>query len=93
MADILEIGERLANLRIAFNLREGIRNNRDHNLPDRALGRPPVQNGPVKGITIDNDTQIRDYFVAMGWNPETGVPKRAVFERLGLDFAAEVTEV
>jgi len=36
--------------------------------------------------------QVREYYEAMGWNPETGVPKRAVFDRLGLGFAAEVTE-
>jgi aldehyde:ferredoxin oxidoreductase len=48
--------------------------------------------GPTKGITVDKDTQIRDYYIAMGWNPETGVPKRSVFKRLGLDFAMEVAE-
>jgi aldehyde:ferredoxin oxidoreductase len=92
MEELLEIGERIANLRVAFNLREGIRNNRDYRIPQRVLGQPPLQKGPVKGVVVDNDSQIRDYFVAMGWNPETGVPARAIFERLGLDFAAEVTE-
>ena len=41
---------------------------------------------------MDNDTQLRDYYNAMGWNPETGIPKREVFEQLGLDFAVELTE-
>jgi len=41
---------------------------------------------------VDNEIQLRDYYLAMGWNTETGVPKRAVFERLGLDFAVDVTE-
>lgn len=92
MKDILEIGERIANLRIAFNLREGIRNKEMYKLPKRVLGHPPLTVGPTKGVTVDNETQIRDYYIAMGWNPETGVPKRAVFKRLGLDFALEVTE-
>ncbi len=92
MADILEIGERIANLRIAFNLREGIRNKDVYKLPGRVIGQPPLEDGPTKGITVDNETQIRDYFLAMGWNPDTGVPKQAVFERLGLHFAAEVAE-
>jgi len=92
MADILEIGERIANLRIAFNLREGIRNKEMYKLPLRVIGQPPLSGGPTKGVTVDNVTQIRNYYVAMGWNPETGVPKRAVFERLGLDFAPEVAE-
>jgi aldehyde:ferredoxin oxidoreductase len=92
MADILKIGERIANLRIAFNLREGIRNKEVYKLPTRVLGTPPLEGGLTKGMTVDNDTQIRDYFTAMGWNPETGIPRRAVFEQLGLEFAVEVTE-
>ncbi len=92
MEDLLEIGERIANLRIAFNLREGIRNKERYRLPKRVLGYPPFEGGPTKGVSVDNETQIRDYYLSMGWDPETGVPKRAVFERLGLEFAAEVTE-
>jgi len=92
MEDILEIGERIANLRIAFNLREGIRNKEIYKLPPRVIGQPPLDGGPTKGIQVDNATQIRDYYMAMGWNPETGVPRRSVFEKLGLDFAVGVTE-
>lgn len=92
MKELLEIGERIANLRIAFNLREGIRNKEMYRLPERVVGRPPLPDGPTKGITVDDETQLRDYYVAMGWNPETGVPKREVLERLGLDFASEVGE-
>jgi aldehyde:ferredoxin oxidoreductase len=92
MEDIFEIGERIANLRIAFNLRDGIRNKEMYKLPKRILGQPPLADGPTKGITVDNKTQIKEYYMAMGWNPETGIPKRAVFKRLGLNFAMEVTE-
>ncbi len=92
MEDVLKIGERVANLRIAFNLREGIWNKKMYKLPRRVLGQPPLSEGPTKGVSVDNETQIKDYYQAMEWNPETGVPKRAVFKRLGLDFALEVTE-
>jgi len=92
MEDVLEIGERIANLRIAFNLREGIQNQERFKLPGRVIGHPPLADGPTKGVTVDNDTQIREYYQAMGWNPATGVPKKALFERLGLGFAAEVAE-
>lgn len=92
LEDILEIGERIANLRIAFNIREGILNKEMYRLPRRVIGQPPLKGGLTKGITVDNETQIRDYYVAMGWNPETGVPKRAVFERLGLDIAMQLAE-
>ena len=92
MADVSEIGERIANLRIAFNLREGIRNKEMYRLPKRVLGEPALTGGATKGVTVDNEAQLRDYYQAMGWNPETGVPKKGVFQRLGLDFALEVTE-
>ena len=92
MKDMLEIGDRIANLRIAFNLREGIRNKEAYKLPSRVVGRPSLTGGPTKGISVDLETQIKDYYVAMGWNPETGVPKRSVFKRLGLDFAMELAE-
>ncbi len=92
LESILEIGERAANLRIAFNLREGVLNKNDYKLPPRVVGDPPLDGGATKGVTVDNEIQLRDYFAAMGWNPDTGVPRRDVFQRLGLDFACEVTE-
>ena len=35
------------------------------------------------------DAQIEDYLEAMGWDPQTGVPKRETLLGLGLDFVAE----
>jgi len=91
MEEVLIIGERIVSLRTAFNLREGIQCVKHNRLPDRVLGRPPLTGGPTRGVTVDNETQIREYFEAMGWNPETGIPARECFTRLGLDFAMEVT--
>ncbi len=93
MADVLTIGERILTLRIAFNLREGIKNIDKYFLPKRVLGDVPLENGPVKGITVDSKTQIKDYYRALGWDPDTGVPSRAVFERLGLYFAADLADL
>jgi aldehyde:ferredoxin oxidoreductase len=90
MEDLLEMGQRAATLRIAFNLREGIRNRDAYRMPSRALGVPPLEAGPTRGVTVDNDTQLRDYYEAVGWDPETGVPARATLERLGLGFALDV---
>ena len=93
MDEVLEAGERAANLRIAFNLREGIRNKETYCLPSRVLGEPPLAGGATKGVTVvDNEEQLRGYYSAMGWNPETGVPTRETLERLGLGFASEVAE-
>jgi len=82
-----QIGARIAALRVAFNLREGLRNI-DFKVPERALGKPPLESGPVAGVTVDLDTQVRDYLEAMGWDTKTGVPTRETLERLGLDFVA-----
>jgi aldehyde:ferredoxin oxidoreductase len=85
--DIQSTGDRIAALRTAFNLREGIRNV-DFDVPARALGSPPLAGGPLKGVTLDLDTQVQDYLDAMGWDRETGVPTKDTLQALGLDFVA-----
>jgi aldehyde:ferredoxin oxidoreductase len=87
LEEVQRIGARIAALRIAFNLREGVRNI-DIPLPGRITGSPPLEAGPLKGVTVDVDTQVKDYLEAMGWDPQTGVPTKATLESLGLDFAA-----
>jgi len=83
--DVLTIGKRIATLRIAFNLREGIRNV-DIPVPGRMIGQPPLEAGPLEGVTVDLATQVREYCSAMDWDPETGVPEQKTLEDLGLDF-------
>ena len=83
--DVQEIGDRIATLRIAFNLREGFRNV-DIPMHGRLIGSPPLTKGPLEGVTVDAKTQVRDLLEAMGWDPETGVPTKDTLERLGLDF-------
>ena len=85
--EIEKIGARIATLRIAFNLREGVRNV-DFKVPDRIIGRPPLEAGPLKGVTVDIDRQVRDFLEAMGWDTTTGVPKKETLKDLGLDFVA-----
>ena len=84
--DLLAVGERVQNLRQCFNVREGIRPG-DFKLPDRAVGRPPLAEGPTKGITVDVQTLAREYYAAMGWDPETGRPSAARLRALGLEEA------
>ena len=86
--DVQTCGARIAALRTAFNVREGIRSV-DRKVPDRVLGRPPLEQGPTAGRTVDLDAQVKDYLEAMGWDPQTGVPKRETLLKLGLDFVAE----
>ena len=86
-ADVALIGNRIAALRIGFNLREGVRNV-DIKIPDRILGKPPLEKGPLAGVTVDVDRQVHDYLEAMGWDVRTGVPRRETLLSLDLDFVA-----
>ena len=86
--DVLNCGARIAALRIAFNLREGVRNI-ELKVPGRMIGDPPLTAGPTAGRTVPIDVQIEDYLEAMGWDTETGVPTRETLERLGLGFVAD----
>ncbi len=85
--DVERAGNRIAAIRMAFNIREGVRNV-DFKVPDRILGRPPLEKGPLAGVTIDLDRQVHDYLEAMGWDTQTGIPKRETLEALELDFVA-----
>ena len=77
------IGERVADIRHAFNLREGL-NAIQFEVPKRLLGDPPQTEGNVRGITVDIDTQVKDFCAAMDWDPDTAVPSKARLEALGL---------
>ena len=82
------IGERIAQVRHAFNLREGL-NPLEFDVPKRLLGDPPQTAGNVRNVTVDIDTQVRDYCAAMDWDPDTAVPSRERLVALGLDDVAK----
>ena len=59
---------------------------------DWLIGSPPLEGGPLKGVTVDIDTQIREYNEVMGWDPETGVPTPEKLADLGISWVAnEIT--
>ncbi len=88
LEDLLRVGHRVQVLRHAFNLREGIRPDA-RSLPPRAVGRPPLEEGPLSGVTLDVETMRRDYFRAMGYDEATGVPTGELLVLLGLSQVAE----
>jgi len=79
--DMEKIGSRIATIRHAFNVREGIRT---FKITNRPYGKPPQKSGPNKGVNIDIETMEREYFEAQGWDLETGKPKKEKLEELGL---------
>jgi len=88
--ELLKTGERIANLRQAFNIREGL-NPLKFKVPNRVLGEPPLKEGPVAGVTLDEDTLIKEYLTAMDWDLETAKPSRRKLLELGLaDVAQEL---
>ena len=84
MDEVLEVGERLANARRLFNAREGI-NPLDWKVPDRMLGHPPLTEGNVAGIDLDDKMMIGEFLDAMGWDRNTMLPREDKLEKMGLE--------
>jgi len=82
--EYLKTGERILNLRKAFNMREGLKPE-DHKLSDRALGKTPLTHGPLKGVTLDMDALMKEFFDTVGWDPATGGPTPEKMKQLGID--------
>jgi len=87
LGDCLKIGERIANTRHAFNLREG-ENPLTWKVSGRLIGAPPLRGGNTEGITVDLKTQLEDFFEAMGWDAITGLPRAQRLVELGLEEIA-----
>jgi len=84
--DLLKVGERHANMARIFNLREGL-TSKDDTLPDRLFN--PMEGGTLKGKKIDKEQfskAIETYYQMMGWDPETGIPKKEKLAELDLDW-------
>ena len=76
------LGLRSFAIRTAFNLREGIYR-KDYTISDRNIGKPPITTGPLKGITIPSELLADNFYKAMGWHVETGVPSKEFLENVG----------
>jgi len=87
--DYLVIGERIQQLRHAFNLREGLNAIRDFRPHPRIYGDPPLARGPAKGVTVDLEAMAGSFYQAMHWDVGSGRPERDHLVRLGLDDVAE----
>ena len=84
ISESLETGKRIQTLRQLFNIREGIKAS-GVRLPNRLAGIPPKSEGPLKGVTIDIDTLVKEYRKAMGWDPDSGYPTEGSLVKLGLE--------
>jgi aldehyde:ferredoxin oxidoreductase len=86
--EMLKVGERIANIRQAFNVREGI-NAVTQPIPLRAYGRPPLPDGPTAGINVQVEQMLQEHLENMGWTQEAAVPEQETLEALGLQDIAK----
>jgi aldehyde:ferredoxin oxidoreductase len=82
--ELFRTGRRIQALRHAFNAREGIIP-AQVTLPGRERGQPPLEIGPLAGVTLDTEAMAKSYFEAMGIDPVTGWPLPETARELGLD--------
>ncbi len=88
MEELLKAGERIANMRHVFNLREGL-NPLEHYIHPRVCGQPPQKDGPLAGITMDIKEEAWWHLGALDWDRRTTVPSRNKLLELGLNDIAE----
>jgi aldehyde:ferredoxin oxidoreductase len=82
--EYLLIGERIEQLRHAFNIREGLNPLRDFRPHPRIYGETPLSGGPLKGVQLDLERLALSFYRALHWDPATGLPDVSHMERLGL---------
>ncbi|MCH8160520.1 MAG: aldehyde ferredoxin oxidoreductase family protein [Chloroflexi bacterium] len=87
--EILKAGERIANLRMAFSVREGDIVTKRH-IPARLVGNPPQEGGPLDGVKLDTEALEKDFLTACDWDLETATPSKAKLIELGLEDVAAV---
>lgn len=78
----LTAGRRILTRRQLFNLREGL-GPRDFTLPKRFAN--PVEAGPTAGNQVPFEQMRADYYAAMGWDRDTGVPSAQTLAALGVN--------
>jgi aldehyde:ferredoxin oxidoreductase len=87
--ELMQVGERAANLARVFNLREGL-TVEDDRLAERSY--LPTRNGALAEGGIDRE-ELREavhlFYDMMGWDRETGAPREAKLQELGIGWAAE----
>ena len=82
---LLEAGERIFNLKRAFNVKCGIGERKYDKLPKRLLS--PLPEGGAKGYVPDLISMTDEYYKLRGWTKE-GIPTREKLINLGLKDVA-----
>jgi len=88
MDELLKAGERVANMRHVFNLREGI-NPLKRELHTRIIGNPPLEVGPLAQVTVDIKAEVYWNLGALDWERVTTKPSKKKLLELGLNDVAK----
>jgi aldehyde:ferredoxin oxidoreductase len=88
LEELLKAGERIANIRHVFTLREGI-NPLKRFFHPRIVGQPPQKEGPLADVSLNIEPQIYWNLGALDWDPETTKPSKKKLLDLGLNDVAE----
>jgi aldehyde:ferredoxin oxidoreductase len=62
-------------------------------VPDRVLGKPSQKEGPLAGVTIDEDTLVKEYLRVLDWDLVTTRPSSKRLTELGLTDIAKLVKV
>ena len=92
--ELQQAGERIANLRMAFEVREG-NNPRARYVPGRLTGNEGTAQtvGPLKDVQVDVELMETDFLSACGWDTDNCTPSREKLESLGLADVADALKV
>lgn len=85
LGELMISGERCINMDRLFNIREGF-TRADDRLPKRFF--TGLVGGSLGGVSLNPDDMqqaLTSYYTLMGWDSETGVPKKETLQRLGLE--------
>lgn len=87
LKELIKVGERIANIRQAFNVREETNLVKEY-FPSLVLGNPSLEKGPLEGVTIDLELMMDEYFKEMDWDRENGKPSKKKLKELRLEYIA-----
>jgi aldehyde:ferredoxin oxidoreductase len=85
--ELLKAGQRIGTIRHLFSLREGD-NPLERTIHPRVIGRPPQEEGPLRGVSVDIEAQTYWNLGALDWDPATTKPSKKKLLELGITDAA-----
>lgn len=89
--EALLVGERIANVERAFNVRHGFLPEFDLDVSPRLLEAPPDGGAAGRTIAPYFKDMVVEYNHLMGWDMETGKPWPQTLQRLGLESMVQVS--